>query len=300
MQNESSSIPTSRAGHWVLNFIDEAPVTSPDNPNETISSSTARRILRHPEFCFDNTLIAIQIEDTLFNVHKYQLVKSEAFSDMFKMPKPEGNGPEEGSSLEHPMVLKGVAASDFAALLTVLYASHFSDDQPAPEAPLIVSAFRLAHMFNFSKLRAHLLPLLERNLGDVDRIVFSREFDIKEWLTPAHVRLCQREQPLSGEEANKLGVQSTLVIMRIREQYRSQPAASKFSTGYYYCSSCAGMVYTESPLITCDACRTQGGGRFRFDGPSSETAQGGAALVNSTAIEVRVKKWVEDGCTMKD
>jgi hypothetical protein len=58
----------------------------------------------------------------LFNVHKYQLIKSEVFSDMFKIPKPDSNEPEEGSSPEHPIIIEGVAPSDFTALLRVLYA----------------------------------------------------------------------------------------------------------------------------------------------------------------------------------
>ncbi|KAH7338070.1 hypothetical protein B0J17DRAFT_660650 [Rhizoctonia solani] len=119
---------------------------------------------------------------------------------MFKIPKPEGDEPEEGSSPDHPIVLKGVTASDFIALLTVLYTSRqFSIDQRTLKAPLIIPAFRLANMFNFSDFRTYLLPLAERNLSDVDKIVFAREFDIGEWLAPAHLRLCQREDPWISE-----------------------------------------------------------------------------------------------------
>lgn len=60
-----------------------------------------------------------KVENTLFRVHRHQLVKSETFSDMFNTPAKEL---EEGASPEHPIVLKGVKASDFEALLTVLYA----------------------------------------------------------------------------------------------------------------------------------------------------------------------------------
>lgn len=42
---------------------------------------------------------------------------------MFNMPKEESDEPEEGSSPEHPIVMEGVKASDFEALLTVLYAT---------------------------------------------------------------------------------------------------------------------------------------------------------------------------------
>ncbi|KDN37619.1 hypothetical protein RSAG8_10024, partial [Rhizoctonia solani AG-8 WAC10335] len=155
----------SRAGRWVINFIDEESGTqSDDNPGETSNPNPLEPLERHPEFFFDNTLVAIRVERTLFNVHKYQLVKSEVFSDMFNMPRPEGGKPEEGSSPERPIEPKGVSASDFAALLRVLYASHFSSNPPAPEAPLIIPAFRLSNMLNFAQLRSFLLPLAEENL----------------------------------------------------------------------------------------------------------------------------------------
>ncbi|CAE6524018.1 unnamed protein product [Rhizoctonia solani] len=149
----------------------------------------------------------MKIEKMLFNVHKYQLIKSQVFTDMFNAGKSDDDElePEPGSSPEHPIVVKGVAASDFAALLQVLYESHFSRNQHVPETQLIIPSFRLANLLTFSELRTYLLPLAEKNLCDVDKIVFAREFGIKEWLAPAHVRLCQREKPLSTEEARKLG-----------------------------------------------------------------------------------------------
>ncbi|KAG8688896.1 hypothetical protein FRC11_004557, partial [Ceratobasidium sp. 423] len=64
-----------------------------------------------------------KVGKTLFKVHKYQLAKSEVLSDRFKMRKRKGE-PEEGSSPEHPIKLKGVSDSDFAALLRVLYARY--------------------------------------------------------------------------------------------------------------------------------------------------------------------------------
>lgn len=65
----------------------------------------------------------VKIEDTLFNVHKYQLMKSETFSDMFKIASESSQESGEGSSPENPIVMSGVTASDFEALLTVLYAT---------------------------------------------------------------------------------------------------------------------------------------------------------------------------------
>ncbi|CAE6515600.1 unnamed protein product [Rhizoctonia solani] len=205
--------------------------TSTNNPTNNSSGGKASaakphpNLKRHSEFFFDNTLVALQVEDTLFNVHKYQLLKSETFSDMFRVPKAEDDEPEEGNSPEHPIVMEGVKADDFVALLKVLYArnplvfpSHFSTHQPEPEASLIIPAFRLANMWNFSDLRAFLLPLAEKHLSDIDKILFAREFDIKDWLAPAHIRLCQRQEKITTEEAQKLGVNSLLLIARLGNQ----------------------------------------------------------------------------------
>ncbi|CAE6439410.1 unnamed protein product [Rhizoctonia solani] len=262
-----------------------------DNPAEVPIAETPQTLSRHPEFCFDNTLIAVQIENTLFNVHRYQLIKSEVFSDMFKMLKPEGDEPEEGSSLDNPIVIKGVAASDFAALLRVLYASLFSSHQPTPDAPLIVPAFRLANMFNFSELRAYLLPLAENSLGDVDKIVFAREFNIKEWLVPAYTRLCQREERLSIEEARKFDVDGVLMISHVREQNPSQKGVPISGSYYCYNRSC-GRVVDYGSDARCPGCQSS------IDLYRIEPRANGNA--DNTAIEAEVRQWVEDNYVTKN
>ncbi|CAE6527464.1 unnamed protein product [Rhizoctonia solani] len=267
-----------------------------NNPCEIPSARPSESIVRHPEFFFDNTLIAIQIENTLFNVHKYQLVKSEVFSEMFKMPKSRGDEPEEGSSPEHPIVIHGAAASDFAALLKVLYASHFSSHQPAPEAPLIIPAFRLANLLGFSELHNYLLPLAEKNLADVDKIVFAREFGIKEWLTPALIRLCQREAVLSTEEARKLEVDSVLLIWSMREQYRNR-ADSISPGGGVYCQNCTGWKYHGAGSWVCQGCLVSANAHYTtYAGPGKMQAK---LVTNDAAIETGVKKWVEDNCVAR-
>ncbi|KAG8687860.1 hypothetical protein FRC11_006486 [Ceratobasidium sp. 423] len=276
--------------------------STPANKSSTSSSgdkaSTAKSYptaKRHSEFFFDNTLVAIQVEDTLFNVHKYQLLKSETFSDMFKFPKfkAEGGEPEEGSSPEHPIIMEGVSALDFVALLKVLYASHFSTHQPEPEASLIIPAFRLANMWNFSDLRAFLLPLAEKHLSDIDKILFAREFNIEDWLVPAHIRLCQRKEKLTTEEARKLGVDSVLLIARLGEQ---GSAKSRFTSGSNYCTPCIGFSYTGSGY-TCNGCQGSSGnyGYFNYNGA-------GTLMVTqaNSALETEVKKWVQDGYVFKN
>lgn len=233
------------------------------------AAKPALAIKRHPEFYFDNTLIVIQIEDTLFNVHKYQLMKSETFSDMFSIAEESGDDLEEGSSPENPIVMLEVAVSDFEALLKVLYATRFSTNQFEPEAPLIIPAFRLANKWNFKELRDYLIPLAEKVLDDVDKIAFAREFDVKDWLAPALTRLCQRKEPLTSEESSKLGVDSLLLVSRIREEKLTP-------TKPLVCPSGCGEQ------LTCTKCENH---------PESSISS-----LPDDQIEPKVKAWIENGC----
>ncbi|KAG8703135.1 hypothetical protein FRC08_003057 [Ceratobasidium sp. 394] len=253
--------------------------------NTAFVPQTPATAKRHSEFYFDDSLVVLMVEDTLFRVHKYQLMKSEVFSDMFKMIKPS-EGPEEGSCPENPIVLSGVAASDFECLLRMLYATYFSARRPEPDASLIVPAFRLANKWNFEDLRAYILPLAEKELGDIDKIVFAREFGIKEWLAPAHLKLCQRERPLTTEEAVKLGVHSLLLISRLRDGMQA------LAPGTYTCHLCAGYhIYINNSNYRCRKCT--GYNYVLTPNLAFVNASNGA---NGVSIEATIEKWVADGC----
>ncbi|KAG8771315.1 hypothetical protein FRC12_003690 [Ceratobasidium sp. 428] len=196
---------------------------------------------KHPKFYFNDTLITIQVESTIFNVHKWQLLKSETFRDMFSLANttPDGGAKsmssDEGSE-SNPIKLSGVLAEDFEKLLTMLYEFRF-DEEPVHDASLLVPALRLANMWNFTDLRRLLIPLAEKILDDVDKIVCARESGVTEWLAPAHVRLCMRDTPLTKEEAVKVGLDSLLIISHLREKARLTPASVPPTEGCT-CGSC--------------------------------------------------------------
>ncbi|KAG8744331.1 hypothetical protein FRC10_010311 [Ceratobasidium sp. 414] len=176
----------------------------------------------------------------------------------------------EGSSLDNPIVMQGVSASDFECLMTVLYASHFSSHQPEPEASLIIPAFRLANMWNFSELCAYLKPLAERVLSDVDKVVFAREFEVTEWLVPAHTKLCLRGEKITTQEAGKLGLDSLLFISRFREEH------PRTLNGTARCNSC------ESE--NCYHC----GGEMTVT----------KALPAEDDVKAQVQTWLDGGCVL--
>ncbi|KAG8750226.1 hypothetical protein FRC11_010620, partial [Ceratobasidium sp. 423] len=185
------------------------------------------------------------IENKRFKVHKSKLIKSETFADMFTVAESSNTGDQimEGTSVEYPIKLEGVSASDFECLLTLLYESHYTQQHPELTIPLALSALRLAHMWNFAELRACLLSYLEQNLDDVGKIAYAREFDIKEWVAPAYVRLCRRTEPLNTEEAERIDMNGVLLVFRLREDKRPTPCQSclktrggVLATRKYHCS----------------------------------------------------------------
>ncbi|CAE6469463.1 unnamed protein product [Rhizoctonia solani] len=239
---------------------------------ELAGTSNEEIVVKHPKFFFDNTLVVLQIENVQFNVHKYQLLKSETFADMFKIAEESGGDseePAEGSSPEKPIKMDGVSAQDFESLLTVLYANHFSTHQPEPTASLIIPAFRLANMWNFKELRDYLMPLAEQVLNDASKISFAREFHVQQWIVPAFVRLCHRKEPLDTDEAKMVGLEGVLLISRIREEkYTKNPRPTCHTdvTATIHCSSCANQQPMENLFM------------------SEEESEG------------EINKWVENGC----
>ncbi|KAG9102412.1 hypothetical protein FS749_000001 [Ceratobasidium sp. UAMH 11750] len=176
------------------------------NSGDSTASHTAPA--KHPYFCIENEMVAIQVENTLFNVHKQQLYHSETFKDMFGVKHTDMVA--QGSTLDDPIKLLGISAMDFESLLITLYAHHcptwvlalqvVTTDSFDPRH--IIPAFRLAEMWNFTSLCTHLTKLAEQKLDTVERAVFAREFGFGDLLEQAYLGLCQRDEPLTSKEAS--------------------------------------------------------------------------------------------------
>jgi hypothetical protein len=81
--------------------------------------------LRKIPWLIDGALWMAQVEGTIFEVHRHRFTQySQVFADMFLVPQAEGAHDivdVEGRDKEHPIVLEGYQAADFAALAKILY-----------------------------------------------------------------------------------------------------------------------------------------------------------------------------------
>ncbi|KAJ7662842.1 hypothetical protein DFH06DRAFT_1471566 [Mycena polygramma] len=104
----------------------------------------------------------IRVENTLFKIHKYLLVRdSLVFSDLFGLP--QGDGAVEGMSDALPICFSDDREDHFRALLRYIYAPAF--DTQASRIPLsdlndVLAAGRIAHKYQMETWRNWALLVL--------------------------------------------------------------------------------------------------------------------------------------------
>ncbi|KAG8679348.1 hypothetical protein FRC09_019033 [Ceratobasidium sp. 395] len=195
---------------------------------------------KHPTFFIEAEMVTIQAENTLFNVHKQQLQRSETFRDMFDMGE-QNNLKAEGSSFENPIKLDGISASDFESFLMALYSHECPGcgDRPFMEktrftgADRIIPALRLADMWNFAHHRDYLLDVAFATLGLIDQIVLAQQYNVRKQLEELYVQLCQHNDPLTLEEAKKIGLEGAITVGRVRERLCRRVLAAPVSTRFH-------------------------------------------------------------------
>ena len=89
-----------------------------------------------------------------------------------------------------------------------------------------VSLLAFSTRFICDKIRARSIRELEAiqsRVDPIERIVLAVRHNIPQWLSGAYQELCQRQDPLSEEEGERLGLSTVIKLMRARETLLSQP-----------------------------------------------------------------------------
>jgi hypothetical protein len=91
------------------------------------------------------------------------------------------------------------------------------------------SLLSFATRFMCEKIRARAIREIEEDqakLDPVQRVVLAIRHSIPQWLVPAYQELCQRQDSLTLEEGEKLGLSTVIKLMRARETLMNQSDAS--------------------------------------------------------------------------
>ena len=98
-------------------------------------------------------------------------------------------------------------------------------DAPAEDWEIILT---LAHRWGFPEVKNLAVRELEtKSMPDVKRIKLYHDTHVdRNFLIPRYAALCEREEPLSLAEGFDLGMETTLMIARGREEARASRSAS--------------------------------------------------------------------------
>ncbi|KAI5993885.1 hypothetical protein EDD15DRAFT_2366965 [Pisolithus albus] len=173
----------------------------------------------HRRSDFYISTVTFLVEDSLYKVPREPFEKeSEMFRGMFSLPQ-GSSGVVEGLSDENPIRIDGTSKDDFEQLLKALLHRFaiqlFSSEHRGVES----SVLKLSTAWNFESLRqASIDALMESGIGAADRVVLSQQFHIKNWLLPALNELARRQEPISLEEAKRMGIDITVQLASVRER----------------------------------------------------------------------------------
>ncbi|KDQ50882.1 hypothetical protein JAAARDRAFT_141290 [Jaapia argillacea MUCL 33604] len=166
------------------------------------------------------------VEDQLFKVPRlYFENHSDVFRDMFRLPVERGVD-VEGSSDENPLRLEGIKKVDFLRLLRVMYPRLYSRHDITTYEEWS-SILELSSMWNFEEIKDLAIENLSSSTeqgslapSPVTRILLGQKYDVPLWVAWGVTDLVKRSEPLTIEEAQALGMESTLKIARVRENHR--------------------------------------------------------------------------------
>ncbi|KAI5834562.1 hypothetical protein K523DRAFT_412296 [Schizophyllum commune Tattone D] len=165
--------------------------------------------------------VFIKVGDQLFYLHRYHLcAASPVFAGVFSLPTEDQS--VEGMTMDTPIKLEGVKASDFESLLYFFYDSAYEwlPNVDPKSIHMWESILHLADKFVMDNVKAVALHALGRKgaLGDAHKLALCVRYNIdKTWAKDAFKQICSRGQSLRDEELEILPPKMAGAVSRARE-----------------------------------------------------------------------------------
>lgn len=173
------------------------------------------RSLRNHDYYLPGGDLFFLVEDYRFRVHRYFFERESRY---FK--RKLAAEPPPGSSDGNAIILENVAAEDFARLLWVFYNPKYSlYDATLDDWEAIIE---LAHRWEFTEVKKLAIRELEKfEIPAVHKVAMYHYYNVdRTLLVPSYIALCERSEPLTHEEGEALGLETTINIFLAREHAR--------------------------------------------------------------------------------
>ncbi|KAG9094359.1 hypothetical protein FRC06_010884 [Ceratobasidium sp. 370] len=188
----------------------------------------------------DRGEVLLLFEDQRLIVHAYKIKEFTRINDIL-IDNPSEVGRPQTIGLPEK-------AANFAKALELLYTPVYNATTPSIDT--LLSALNMATKYCHPSLRAYAVNALSSRsseLSPVERIEVARACDIPEWVSGAIDELCEREERITLEEANRLGVEVFGDVSRRREQ-------RVYNRGW----KDMGAVSSQPMTYTCSDIRLEG------------------------------------------
>ena len=99
-----------------------------------------------------------------------------------------------------------------------------------------ISVLKLSNMWQFQQVRTlalQKLPYKSVRKTAAEKVALAFQYDIEKWLLPGLNELARRQQPISVEDVQLLGLEVALKVAAVRESHVSQnPGTSGFGAAH--------------------------------------------------------------------
>lgn len=75
------------------------------------------------------------------------------------------------------------------------------------------------------------LDALDDQIDPIAKVVLAMQYDVKQWMLPALLKLARRPEPISIDEGRLMGFETALKLASVREKFSPE-------TGRHRCSNC--------------------------------------------------------------
>jgi len=187
----------------------------------------SQRVVRHADYYIQSGDIIFRVEDILFRVHRYFFIRESAFFRN-KLPHPPPPGEfTKGTSDSQPFVLEDTLHVDFERFLWVFYNPKYSLYDATVEE--WTSILKLAHQWDFIGVKDLALRELEQLvIPPLRKIVIYHSYAIdRRLLHAAYAAFAVRDEPITIEEGQELGLETAVQLARAREFARAPATGGK-------------------------------------------------------------------------
>ncbi|TFK64834.1 hypothetical protein BDN72DRAFT_924091 [Pluteus cervinus] len=160
---------------------------------------------RHHRFFIPEGFITLRVDEIYFNLPTFILKKHSKRLEKLIVDQTE-TGPEYFAPL-----VQGLSVIDLERFLAILFPTEYGQ-YDATSFDEWASILKVAHNWEFESIVKLALEKIEPLSSPVDKVVLGKTYNIPEWATGARVLLCRREEPITLEEASRMGMEEVVNI----------------------------------------------------------------------------------------